>query len=314
MASLLETLITFVVAMLVLALAAQSVQELIKVAFALKGRVALKALRGLVREAAEAHQQMPNDGDDILAELIRRLQALGQKGFGKSGIRLDSLSAEQLQGLIAAVDPAKIAGLKALEDGAAKTRLAAIARQACVWFPLAMNPVDTRYRRRMRFLAFVTSALVVLGLNAGAIDLLRQTMSDPALRARMGERGERLLQLDSLIAAVVDSVAVRAQAPDSQQRHTETLRTRLDSLTGVRAGVTQAGLEDLSDMLTGPAGWHVRSLEWWVGILFSTLLVSFGAPFWHDVLESLFGVKQMLRSGSRGRDPREGGAEAEEAA
>ena len=32
-----------------------------------------------------------------------------------------------------------------------------------------------------------------------------------------------------------------------------------------------------------------------LGWLIMTLLLSLGAPFWHDALESLFGVKNLLR-------------------
>jgi hypothetical protein len=35
---------------------------------------------------------------------------------------------------------------------------------------------------------------------------------------------------------------------------------------------------------------------WWVGIVLSTLLVSLGAPFWHDLLEALFGLKNRVRA------------------
>jgi hypothetical protein len=51
MLSLLETLLTFVGVMLVLALAAQSLQELVKSLLALKGQAAPRGLKGLVQEA-----------------------------------------------------------------------------------------------------------------------------------------------------------------------------------------------------------------------------------------------------------------------
>src|SRR3954467_7515362 len=54
MLSLLETLITFIGVMLVLALAAQSIQEMVKVIFALKGQAALRGLRGLINEAVQS--------------------------------------------------------------------------------------------------------------------------------------------------------------------------------------------------------------------------------------------------------------------
>jgi hypothetical protein len=297
MASVLETLIAFVVVMLVLALAAQSLQEAIKVAWPFKRYIALNALRGLVREAAGAHQQMDTDGDDILREVVRRLQALGQKGFGKNGIRLDSLTGEQLRELIAAVDPAKVGGLQALGTSGVD-RLKEIAKQAGQWFPLAMNPTEHRYKRRMRMLAFGTSTLVVLALNADAIRLLRTVRSDPALQARLSETGGRLVQLDSLLAVVQDSIALRAQAADSQVRQADSLRARRDSLRAAQDTVSRATLADLGPVFAGRREWGDPS--WWAGILFSILLVGLGAPFWHDALETLFGFKQKVRAVAAG--------------
>jgi hypothetical protein len=41
---------------------------------------------------------------------------------------------------------------------------------------------------------------------------------------------------------------------------------------------------------------HPERLDWWLGILLSTFLVSLGAPFWHDTLETLFGIKNRVRA------------------
>ncbi len=54
MASLLETALTFVATMLLLALAAQSLQDVTKFAFAIKAWTRLTAVRRLVQESATA--------------------------------------------------------------------------------------------------------------------------------------------------------------------------------------------------------------------------------------------------------------------
>ena len=46
-------------------------------------------------------------------------------------------------------------------------------------------------------------------------------------------------------------------------------------------------------------GWRDRRIEdikTLVGWLIMTFLLSIGAPFWQDTLESLFGVKNLIRS------------------
>jgi hypothetical protein len=40
----------------------------------------------------------------------------------------------------------------------------------------------------------------------------------------------------------------------------------------------------------------LRDFRWWIGIVASVLLVSLGAPFWHDLLETLFGLKNRMQA------------------
>jgi hypothetical protein len=46
--------------------------------------------------------------------------------------------------------------------------------------------------------------------------------------------------------------------------------------------------------ITGPR--RLKDPAWWIGIVLSTLLVGLGAPFWHDALETLFGVKNRVQA------------------
>ena len=71
MASLLEVVIAFVAVMLVLALAAQSLQEVIKIMFAVKSQTAVRALRGLVLEAAKASKLDPAETVITFSDAIK---------------------------------------------------------------------------------------------------------------------------------------------------------------------------------------------------------------------------------------------------
>ena len=291
MESVLETLVTLVGIMLILALVAQSTQEVIKTAFAIKGRVNLRALRGLVREAAQAGgEQMPTDGDEIFSEVVKRLQALGQKGFGKKGIRLDALGAGQLSDLIAHVNPAKVSGLRALDDETAQQRLLDIGEQACRWHALAMNPTSDRYRRRMRALALVTSAGVVLSVNANIFHLVDVVRADPNLRAQTLARDSVVMASDTTVTRLTDSLAVLTAGTDTALRPViSTVSQQLRTAVATRDSVASAATADLSKILGG--NWETSDPLWWLGILLSTMLVSLGAPFWHDVLGAVLRLK-----------------------
>src|SRR4026209_168114 len=97
--------------MFVVALAAQSVQELLKAAFAIKGYTLLKAIKGLVRESVRAHGQWSIDAEAILQELTLRLHALGQGAFQAKKPRLDPLPAPKLKELLGGIDPSLVPGL-----------------------------------------------------------------------------------------------------------------------------------------------------------------------------------------------------------
>ena len=290
MISLLEVVITFVGTMFILALAAERLQEIVKASLALKAWTKLSAIRGLVIEAARAEGLMQTDGEEIVDEVVQRLRNLGQNGLRPKAIRLDAIDKCQLSGLIAAVDAARISGLKILSAADAGKQLQAIGKRTEGWFDLAMVPVADRYRRRMQLWA-VAAALIIVGvLNVDALALVRRARTDPAFRQAVASQVERLQAADSSARAHRDSTAVRdtgvaARTPAVAQDSAAALR---DSLLLAATAGTQA-------LFGGyPKGWKF-SWQWLLGILFSTLLVSLGAPFWHDVLESVFGLKNKMR-------------------
>ncbi len=315
MSTLLETLLSFVGVMFVLALAAQSVQELLKAAFTIKGQTLRKAVESLIRESVRAQGQWSIDADAILAELTRRLGALGQKGFRKGSLRLDALPAGKLKELLAGIDPGLVPGLP-VDRPVAKDVLAAIAAQAERWYDLALAPVDDRYRRRMRALALVASAIVVIPLNAGARKVYDASRNDPEFRARVAEVVARLDSIpdrrpggDTTAAAAPDTSAAApgdttaalrdtvAAAADTAAPAGQTLRSRISPRDSA-AVVALYNREDPLLRFGLPTRADLGSPGWWLSILVSILFVSLGAPFWHDLLETVFGLKNRLRGPS----------------
>lgn len=289
MLSLLEVLVTFIGVMLVLALAAQSVQELVKIVLALKGQATLHGLRGLLNEAVRA-EGLGQSGDDVVKSVVRRLQGLGQNGVRPNALRLDALSAKQLADLVKNVDPQEVPDLRTLHGEAAGAVLKKVADRASAWFPLAMDPVADRYRRRMRGVAFASSAAVVLALNADALTIFRRARDDDQFRSRVNAATAELGALQQKVRDLGDRcVKGKAEAADTA---CQALRPVLDSLnTGaLRVAADTTFLAGI----TGPR--RPKDLSWWIGILLSTLLVSLGAPFWHDTLETLFGIKNRVRA------------------
>ena len=290
MTSLLEVLLTFAATMLVLALAAQSLQDIVKFTFALKGRTKLTAMRRLVRESAIVAGLEEEDGDDIATQVVARLSNLSQRGVRKKNVRLDVLDKPQLMELVRAVDPQQVRALKPLVVEVGKQRLADVACEVEKWFELALNPVNERYRRRMRLGAIASAAVVVLAVNADAFGVLQRARTDPRFRAAAQRQATAYWTADSAARVLEDSARKLGTAAGAG----------LDSAVRVAAARRQVlalavvQQTDSSLVLGYPKGfqpdWH-----WGLGILIATLLVSLGAPFWHDLLESVLGLKNRIR-------------------
>jgi hypothetical protein len=306
MSGLLQTLLAFVGIILVLALAAQSIQEIIKTMFTLKGNAQLKALEGLVREAVRYKGQYSIDAEAILAEIQRRLGALGQHGWQKGKIRLDEIGPDSLKDLIESVPVSALPGLP-VGEAEAKAALEKIAAQAHKWFPLAVRPVDQRYRRRMRVLALASSALIVIPMNAGADRMFGLARHDPAFRAMVDSMVTTLEEIPDT-ATVPDTARAPATEPadtapaDSAAAARDTASAMPDTATAIapRNARAAAALEmlraDRAAYFKPPTRADFGRGSWWAGIILSVLLVSMGAPFWHDVLESIFGFKNRIRA------------------
>lgn len=316
MSGLLQTLLAFVGIILVLALAAQSIQEIIKTIFTLKGSAQLKAIEGLVNEAVRHKGQHTIDAAAIMTEIQRRLNALGQNAWRKGKVRLDEIGADSLKDLIESVPPSALPGLPVGEPEA-KAALAAIADQAHKWFPLAVRPVDARYRRRMRVLALVSSALIVIPANAGAGRMFGLARTDASFRATVDSMITALESIPdtATVPDTANQVVTRGPADttpaDTTAAAADTTVEAADTATSpaaARNARAAAALDllraDRSGFFAPPARADLGRLSWWLGIVISILLVSMGAPFWHDVLESIFGFKNRIRA--EGQQTKEG--------
>jgi hypothetical protein len=299
MNTLLEIILSVVGTMLVLALAAQAIQEAIKHIFAIKGWTRFTAIKRLVIEATRIARLGTTDGEDIVAQIVERLRNLSQNGVRHSAVRLDVLDAKQLGDLIESVDPARVCALAPAGDDKGRERLKEVAIEARKWFDLALQPVTERYRRRMQLGALASGLVIVLAVNADAFTLVRQARKDPEFRARMVAVAGASWSADSALRVLQDS-AVALAADTATAPQVGSLAPRIQSARARRDSLLSTALRSDSLTFLGyPKGFR-PTWPWGFGIVLSTLLVSLGAPFWHDVLETVFGLKNRVRLGTVG--------------
>jgi hypothetical protein len=133
------------------------------------------------------------------------------------------------------------------------------------WFEEAMERVTGWYKRKMQLIIVCVAAAVSVALNVDSFSVTNALWNDAALR---------------------DSVVAAAQR-DTGQSLDDDLNVVQERLSGL--GLPLGWREAPDD----PAAWSAKV----AGLLFTTVALSLGAPFWFDLLNRFVGV------GSSGRSP-----------
>jgi len=154
------------------------------------------------------------------------------------------------------------------------------------WYDTVMQGFEERYARHMRTWAFILSLIVAVVLNADLAQIYKRMATDKVSQ--------------DLVVAQVQAFQQQQQQQQAAMGKEQTLQEMTeqlnDELDNALANYPALGLE--------PLDWP----DWWadttagekaksaIGWLLMAFLLSLGAPFWHDTLESLFGLKNMIRS------------------
>lgn len=150
------------------------------------------------------------------------------------------------------------------------------------WYDTVMQGFEERYARHMRTWTFIISLIVAVVLNADLAQIYKHMATDQVSQ-------------QVLIDQVKKYQDQRPQADPSQtiQQMTSQVNAELDDAL---ANYPAMGLEllDWGDWWSGTTPWQKTKSV--IGWLLMAFLLSLGAPFWQDALESLFGLKNLLRS------------------
>jgi hypothetical protein len=171
------------------------------------------------------------------------------------------------------------------------------------WYGETMDRVSGRYARKAKTWLFVIGCLLALMLNADTWRLVKTYQREPARRR---------------------AAAVLAESFASSQM--ATLASTRDSAAAQKA--MQAAANELSSQMDTsgaiPLGWHAKNRPFaecgenrWcktggvarllVGVLLTGVAISFGAPFWFDLLSKVANAR------SAGRKPDAGGTSGTQA-
>jgi len=203
--------------------------------------------------------------------------------------------------------------------------------QVELWFDTVTQSFDERYTRHMRTVSIAISIVVVIFLNANFFQVYKSLSSNEVQRNLIIEKGPEILERSKQAQAQASPTPTPANVQEALQQSREEIETLSNTYGGF--GFTPLSTQQLQSwvrslgvwtvvlpsgsgwgeaLVEGPENvytWHNQTPEqWWqsrkrdvttlVGWAIMVMLLSVGAPFWQDALESLFGIKNLLRQKS----------------
>ncbi|HKR02879.1 MAG TPA: hypothetical protein VJT09_19530, partial [Pyrinomonadaceae bacterium] len=241
----------------------------------------------------------------VYGSIVTTLKQLGRVSF-KGNLMLDSISKEDLKKCLerainGPLPPNPI--LTEEQRQALRDDLSKILARIDEWYGTVMQSFEERYTRSMKTWALIISAAIVILLNANFFSIYRNIAVSEAVR-------NNILQTQGEISKRLAEKETGGEAPATEtlrQWYDESRQAIMDNAqfyTGF--GFTNMKPRQVWYWVSRSGGWeNVGAWPWFAhglyvltGLIVMTLLLSVGAPFWQDALESLFGIKNLLRQKS----------------
>jgi hypothetical protein len=174
----------------------------------------------------------------------------------------------------------------------------------------------------MKTVAIIVSFLVVILLNANIFKIYRNLAEGDVQRAAIVQSGEvlleRLQKQENKTAPTTTPTATPTPAANQSEDQVKEIKANVQELQQYVGDYKGLGFTPLTpkkvwNYASGQKEWQgigagVRfayGLEVLLGWTIMALLLSVGAPFWQDVLESLFGIKGLIRQKNKTRNVEE---------
>jgi hypothetical protein len=179
------------------------------------------------------------------------------------------------------------------------------------WYDTVMQSFEERYNRQMKNFALYISIGVVIFFNVNIVRIYRNISTDSLQRTLIVRAGEKMIDERPSAPAANSNPDPNAPPPTVEE-----LKKDIEAIRGYAASYRGLGLSPLTwgDVKSWLGTWvqDFPGAGWWgyrlgdlkmlLGWALTVLLLSVGAPFWQDALESLFGVKNLLRKKSDTRN------------
>ncbi len=233
---------------------------------------------------------------DIL-KILNDVQASAEQDLNAARQGGDQIKIDGLGALVEALKRVNDALIKFRVEVASaitplRDKLLKVRTEVSTWYDTVMQSFEERYSRSMKTYAVILSFLVVVFFNANFFNIYSSIAGNAMLQAQLAELGQTI---NSQAANQGNQPATQPNQAQADQSFAQ-LKEQMDQYANL--GFKPLTLQQAS------VWWHAWTLSTYqlkqdgrvlLGWLVMTLLLSIGAPFWQDTLESLFGVKNLIR-------------------
>ena len=266
----------------------------------------------LLADIANLRQLDRQEVSQLIAELPRQLGAI------ENFIEHDSSTSENDKKLARNI-------LKKMKDSSngvsnalgeimrAFTTVQGLKSRVETWYDTVMQSFEERYTRGMKTWTVVISAVVVIVFNINVLNVYREISTSSAKRALILQSADKVLAKSKAASAAntpidpnvtPEQVIEEAKKVFSQENINYMTDVGLKGprwITEIPAFVKNEGYTG-QKTLTDPNYRSKIVIKTMFGWLLMTLLLSTGAPFWQDTLETLFGLKNRMRKQTETRN------------
>lgn len=296
----LDTMISLGVIFLILSMVHKYVMSMVKRFFKIKGKVVAEEMKTFVGENTIKYM-IP------FLEKNAKYQNVLDIIKGKNALR--ELSEEQLRGIVSDLKkfleneenfeeikklvPDVNSGNIKTEVDKIKTHLEVLENKITSMFDNTMKKISEVYETKLRYRTFYCGMILAFVINADFFDIYNSISKDSIVR-------DKIVAKATFIKDEMNSLSKKIEANDGKEiekiaEELEGARTEVENLT---KKIEDAGLQLgwTKDKISGACNDIGSLLLKLIGMVIAGLLISFGAPFWHNFIETFAGIKSTLKA------------------
>jgi hypothetical protein len=170
-------------------------------------------------------------------------------------------------------------------------RLSQLSGKVDAWYETLRQSFEERYVRSMKTCSLAISFAVVFLLNANLFSIYRELSANEAKRNLIVQSSDQITK-----ALGEQQAATTQQINQTLDEWARRSYADIEKNVSLYTALGFSGPQWILDIPQKARQAGARGvIETIIGWLVMTMLLSVGAPFWQDALESLFGVKNLLR-------------------